>query len=196
MSFFSNSGNVKSTMPRDVLENKYKNSISNILLVLAFTVVNVVLLILNSNTYFLFSAFLPYFAVDCGMYFCGYYPDEYYYGDEVIFDKSFFAVTIAMAVIILLFYLVSWFFAKKKKIGWVIFALAFFCIDTVAMFLLTEIGADSIVDIVFHIWVIISLANGVYAYYKQKNLPDEPIVPVEEVETDHSEQTDSSSTEL
>lgn len=176
MSIFNKGTKAEPTTPREALENKYKNSISNILLVLGFTAVNVVLLLLNSNTYFLFSAFLPYMAADYGMYFCGLYPEEYYYGDEVFFDKSFLFLTVAIAVIMLLLYFVSWVFAKKKKVGWLIFALVFFCIDTVAMLVMTEIGADSIIDIAFHVWVIVSLASGVYAYFQMKKLPaDEPV---------------------
>lgn len=183
MSFFNNGTKAEPTTPREALENKYKNSISNILLVLGFTAVNVVLLLLNSNTYFLFSAFLPYMAADYGMYVCGLYPEEYYVGDEVFFDKSFLFLMVAIAVIMLLLYFVSWIFAKKKKVGWLIFALVFFCIDTVAMLAMTEIGADSIIDIVFHVWVIASLSNGVYSYFKMKKLPaDEPVVPIESAE--------------
>jgi hypothetical protein len=46
------------------LETKYNSSIANLLLVVVFSAVNIVLLLVNANTYFLFSAFLPYFAVD------------------------------------------------------------------------------------------------------------------------------------
>ena len=45
------------------LESKYNKSIANLLLVVIFTVINIVLLVLNANSYFLFSAFIPYFAV-------------------------------------------------------------------------------------------------------------------------------------
>ena len=56
-------------------ETKYNSSIANLLLVVAFSVINIVLLVTNANTYFLFSAFIPYFVVDYGMYFCGLYPE-------------------------------------------------------------------------------------------------------------------------
>ena len=158
---------------KTILENQYKSSIANILLVVAFTAVNSVFLLLNSNTYFLFSALLPYAAVDYGMYCCGMYPAEYYYGDEIFYDKTFLFAMVAVAAVMIGLYLISWLFAKKKKIGWLIFALVFFAIDTIGMFFLIEIGTDSIFDIVFHVWVLVSLGRGIYAYKKLKNLPDE-----------------------
>lgn len=173
MSIFNNREKSKALSPKEELENKYKSSLSNLLLVIAFTMINIVLLITNSNTYFLFSAFLPYLCVDTGMYYCGMYPQEYYVGDEVFLDKSFFAVMIAAAVVMLLLYLISWIMAKKQKVGWLIFALVMFVADTAAMLVLTEIGAESLVDIVFHGWVIVSLIMGVNAFNKMKKLPVE-----------------------
>ncbi|MBQ5592594.1 MAG: hypothetical protein IIU80_06575 [Clostridia bacterium] len=179
MSLFKK-GNASAPMTQKaILENQYKSSIANILLVVAFTAVNSVFLLLNSNTYFLFSAILPYAAVDYGMYFCGMYPAEYYYGDEIFYDKAFLFAMIAVAAVMIGLYLISWIFAKKKKIGWLVFALVFFVIDTIGMFFLIEIGTDSIFDIVFHVWVLVSLGRGVYAFNKMKNLPDEE--PVTEV---------------
>ncbi|MBR6531802.1 MAG: hypothetical protein IKT61_04810 [Clostridia bacterium] len=171
-----------------ILENRYKSSILNILLVLGFTTVNVVLLLLNSNTYFLFSAFLPYLAVDYGMYFCGLYPEEYYYGDEVFLNKSFLFFMVAVAAIMLAIYLISWICARKKKVGWLIAAFVFFAIDTAAMLVLTEIGTDSIIDIVFHVWVLISMGMGIHAFYKMKKLPEEE--PVAEAFAEATPTTD------
>lgn len=157
------------------LETKYNSSIANLLLVVAFSVVNIVLLITNANTYFLFSAFIPYFAVDYGMYFCGLYPEEYYYDvpDMVFEDKSLMATAVGVAVVIILVYLLCWYLAKKKKIGAVIFSLILFVIDTVAMFCLTGFSADSIFDILIHIWVIYYMVIAIVTYYKIKKAPAE-----------------------
>ena len=195
MSILRNSQKSKALSPKEELENKYKSSLSNLLLVIAFTAINIVLLITNSNTYFLFSAFIPYLCVDSGLYYCGMYPQEYYVGDEVFLDNSFLAVMIAAAVVMLLLYFVSWIMARKQKVGWLIFALVMFVADTAAMLVLTEIGADSIVDIVFHGWVIVSLIMGINAYKKMKNLPEEAQEQepgVEEIE----EQADTNSSVL
>ncbi len=158
------------------LETKYNNSIANLLLVVAFSAVNIVLLLVNADTYFLFSAFIPYFAVDYGMYFCGMYPEEYYYDvpDMVFEDKSLLAITVAVAVVILLIYALCWYLAKKKKIGAVIFALVLFLIDTGAMLWLTGFSMDSIFDILIHIWVASYLVIAIVTYFKIKKTPDAP----------------------
>lgn len=156
------------------LETQYKSSIGNLLIVVCFSVVNIVLLLTNSDTYFLFSAFVPYFIVNNGMYLCGLYPEEYYYDmpDMEFMDKSFLAVTVVIAVVVLLVYLLCWFLAKKKKVGALIFALVFFVIDTVGMLWMTGFSMDSVIDIIFHIWVIVYLIIGILAYYKIKKSPE------------------------
>lgn len=166
------------------LESKYNKSIANLLLVVIFTVINIVLLVLNANSYFLFSAFIPYFAVDYGMFFCGMYPEDFYADmtDFELLDSSFLYFTIAVAVVILLFYLVSWYFAKKKKLWALICALVLFTVDTLAMFALTGFSTDSIIDIIFHIWVIVYLIIAINTFNKIKKSPAEPIP--EQADTD------------
>ena len=162
---------------REVYERNYNNGITNLLLIIAFSVINIVLLVANSNTYFLFSAFIPYFLVDVGMFYTGTYPEEYYYGlgFTEFLDKSFLVVTVVIAAVVLVLYLLCWLFAKKKKIGWLIFAVVMACIDTVAMLVLGGVAIESIVDIIFHVWIIFSLINAVVTYNKLKKLPEEPL---------------------
>lgn len=157
------------------LETKYNSSINNLLLVVGLSLVNIVLLVTNSDTYFLFSAFIPYFVADYGMYFCGMYPEEYYYDvpDMVFEDKSFFWATIAVAAAFLLVYLLCWFLAKKKKVGAVIFSLVIFVIDTVVMLWVTGFSMESIFDIIIHVWVIAYLIIAIVTYFKMKKLPEE-----------------------
>lgn len=181
--------------PRQVLESKFASARHNILLVVVFTAINIFLLVTNSNTYFLFSAYIPYILVDFGMLLCGMYPSEFYtgeFGGMEFLDKSFFAITLGVAVVILILYLLSWILSKKDRVGWMIFALVFFSIDTVLMLLLNGIAVESIIDVVFHGWVIFSLSSGIHAYYKSKKIPleeavaaesNEPIAPAVEVET-------------
>ena len=52
---------------REYLENKMKSARHSLLLVLIFTVVNLVLLLADGNTYFLFSASVPYYLTAFGM---------------------------------------------------------------------------------------------------------------------------------
>ena len=174
--------NAKPQQPsqREMLTGKYQNARHNILLVVVFTLINIVLLVTNSNTYFLFSAAIPYYIADLGMFLCGKYPAEYYaseFSDVEILDNSFFVVTLVIAGVILVLYLLSWIFAKKPRVGWMIFALVFFVIDTVGMLLLAGIGSDTLIDILFHGWVIVSMIGGISAYFKLKKLPEEEPMP-------------------
>ncbi len=159
------------------LETQYKSSIGNLLLVVVFSAVNIVLLLVNGNSYFLFSAFVPYFAVDYGMYFCGMYPEEYYYDvpDMVFEEKSFLGVWIAIAVVILTVYVLCWYLAIKKKLGALIAALLFFIIDTAVMLWLVEFSMDSIIDILMHVWVLSYLVFAIVIYFKIKKSPVEEI---------------------
>lgn len=163
---------------RQLLQNKYTNAYKNILLVVGLTVLNILLLVTNSNTYFLFSAYIPYFLVDLGMFLCGMYPAEFYaeeFAGMQFLSKSFFAVTLGIAAVMLILYILSWMFAKKQKSGWLIFALVFFSIDTLAMLALNGIVMESIIDYVIHAWVIVSLVNGVVSFSKLKKLPEEAV---------------------
>ena len=162
---------------KQTLREKYLNARHNILLILVFTVINVVLLITNSNTYFLFSAYVPYLLAILGMEMCGMFPDEYYGGDTsgfIFFDTSFLVIMLVIAAAILALYLLSWIFSKKGKSGWLIFALVFFAIDTVLLVVMT-LPSISIVDLIFHAWVLYSLFTGISAAKKLKNLPEEPV---------------------
>lgn len=161
---------------RQILETKYRNARSNLLVVLAFTIVNIILSVANANTYFLFSAYVPYMLADLGMMLCGMYPQEYY-GEELagieFLDKGFLAVMLAIAGVILVLYLLSWIFSKKNRRGWMIFALVLFAIDTALLLLMNGIVLDMILDYVFHGWVIASLISGIVSVGKLKKLPED-----------------------
>ncbi len=172
---------------KDVLETKYNNSRHNLLLVVVFTVINIVLLITKSESYFLFSAYIPYALVTLGMLLCGMFPEEYYGEDFAgmeFLGSSVFTVFLVIAIIFTALYLVSWIFSKKNKVGWLIFALVIFSIDTLGMFALMEFATESIIDIVFHAWVIISLAIGINACRKLKKIPADEIAETEIEQTD------------
>lgn len=79
MGFFNKNRDEARPLPqREQLASKYASSRHNILLVLIFTTINVILLVANSDTYFLFSAYIPYMIVSMGMLLCGRYPAEFY----------------------------------------------------------------------------------------------------------------------
>ena len=173
---------------RQQLERRYASARMNLLWVVLFTAINIVLLVSNSYTYFLFSAFIPYAIVDYGMIVCGKYPADFY-GDlsqYQFFDTTVLVVLIAVAAVICVLYLLCWIFSKKRRVAWLIVGLVFFALDTVFM-LLGGISADRILDIVFHGWVIISLTGGIIAHSKLKKLPEEEPAPVaESVQTEET----------
>lgn len=172
------------TSLRSYYESKYATSRANLLLTAVFTVINLILLITNSNTYFLFSAFIPYYITSLGMLMCGRYPEEYYTDglEDIIFiNDSFFAVTLTVAVVMVLFYLLAWLLSKKRRVGWLILSLVFFSLDTILMLLLNGIALDWIMDILFHGYVIYFLIIGINAHFKLKKLPLE-----EETATDET----------
>ena len=174
-------GNVSNDlrMQRQTLANKYSAARSNLLILIAFTAINLIMLATNSGTYFLFSASIPYIIVDLSMFFCGMYPEEFYAGElegMIFTDKTFFIVMMVIAIIILALYFVCWFFSKKNKVGFLTFALIMFSLDTLVMLGYYGFSGASIIDILFHGWVIVILAMGIHAHYKLKKLPAEETV--------------------
>jgi hypothetical protein len=88
-------------------------------------------------------------------------------------SSTVFFIGVVIAFVIVLLYLLSWIFIKKGKNGWLVFSLIFFSFDTAFMFLLNGINSSMIMDILFHAWVIYSLAVGIDAYKKLKKLDKE-----------------------
>ncbi len=157
------------------LTNKYNTSRNNILLIVVFTLINSVLLFTGSDSYFLFSAAIPYYMTLFGLLYTGRMPAEWYEGvEEFIPDPdSVLVFYLGIAIIALVLYALAWLLSKKKGYGWLIVALIMFVIDTAAMFYFTGFSADMILDIVFHAWVIISLISGIITAKKLKKLPEE-----------------------
>ena len=87
--------------PRQHYMQKYNMSRMNLLLVVAFTAINILLLVTNANSYFLFSAFIPYFLTTMGMILCGRFPEEYYTGElqnVEFFDNSVFVILLIISI--------------------------------------------------------------------------------------------------
>lgn len=165
-----------SVSQREVLEQKYNTSRLNLLVLVIATAVNMFLIMTNTDSYFLFSAFLPYYLTGFGWVACGYLPEDQYQPDQIYFiDSSFFVILLAISIVIVLLYLAAWFFSKKHRIGWIIFALVMFVIDTVCMIVIGGFAFESVLDILFHAWVLYYFFLGINANSKLKKLP-----PVEE----------------
>ena len=169
--FFKQGQQTQKPSPRVFYEQRYKTSRMNLLLVVVFTMVNLILLVTNSNVYFLFSAFIPNFIAEIGMFVCGRFPKELYteeLADMVFLDNTVFVILLIISVALTLLYLLAWYMSSKQRVGWLIFALAFFSLDTLGMLFINGISFDAAFDILFHAYVLYYLIIGVRAHYGLK----------------------------
>lgn len=151
--------------PRNQLLYKYRNNCYNLLLVVIFSVINVILCVAGSESYFLFSATIPYLAS--------------VFGVAISIGTGATSMTFigcAVAIILILPYLLCWIFSKRHY-GWLIGALVYFAIDSVVLvsFLFS---APMIMDCLFHVWIIVSLIIGIVNGRKLKNMPEEELTDV------------------
>lgn len=159
---------------KQLLTNKYSAARLNLLLFIIFSAVNIILLAVGANTYFLFSASIPYIIVKTGMFACGLLPPEYYgesFAEMHFSDKSFFAVSIVIAFLVLGIYLLCWIFSRKNNVRCLSIGLVLVVFDTIMLILNSGLGA--IVDLLFHIWIIVIIAMGISAHNKLRRLPKE-----------------------
>ena len=135
---------------REYLTQKRNSGRSTLLTILIFTVINIVMLVVQADYYFLFSASVPYYLTLFGMIF-----DEFVVG-------TYTTSALVIAAVILGLFLLCWIFSKKRR-GWLIAALVMFIIDTVLV-IVDAIGFMEIsylMDIAFHIWLIVELILGI-----------------------------------
>lgn len=159
---------------REALLRRIQISRGNLILMVVFTVVNIVSYWFEFGFLFPFSAFLPFTIFDFGYYF-----------SAELSDPNLFIIAIAIASFIVLVYLLGYFLSKKKP-GWLTFMLVMYIFDTVVMIYLFTVvfvfNGSMILDILFHVWVLYYLINGVIAFNKLKALPEE-FEEILEVET-------------
>ena len=159
----------------EFLQKQVAGARSSLLLVIVFTVVNLAMLLLDSGTYFLFSASVPYYMTAFGMGM------DLGMGEAGI--GTFTLIALGISAVVLVLYLVCWLLSKKRP-GWIVVAFVAFILDTLALLglcLMMDKLVDSIMDLVFHAWVVVSLMQGIIANGKLKKLPaeesQEPIGP-------------------
>lgn len=156
---------------------KVRNARSNLLTVLIFSVINIPL-ILFSGGYFLFSLSITQLLT--------------FTINEVRADPECADILLPMILIyaipmaiILGLYFVCW-LCSKKRAGWLTVAAVLFGLDCLllgfSLFLNLSAGAFdlfSIIDVAYHVWVMISLIKGAAAAAKLKRMPaEEPITPI------------------
>ncbi len=139
---------------------KYKNMRVSLLAIVIFSAINLISITLT-QTYFLFSAYLPQLlAIE---------------GYALYLETELAAFPIIMGLIgfvTVIPYFVCWIFSKKH-IGWMIGALVMFSLDTLLFlpdFLMYLLGGDfsMLLDLAFHVYALVSIAMGVSYGLKAK----------------------------
>lgn len=154
----------------EYLQKQIAGARYSLLLILIFTVINLVMLLIGVDEYlygegvryFLFSASVPYNLTMFGISF------------DLGID-TFTITALVISAVILGVYLLCW-LLSKKKIGWLTVALVMFVLDTLALLGLSlwmETLTNDILDIVFHGWVIVELVQALAANKKLKAMPAE-----------------------
>ena len=161
----------RNTVDKNSAEYLYKqieNGRHSLLLILGFTVVNLLMVVLDSNTYFLFSASVPYYLT---LYFKGI--DNYFVDGPWTENGYYTIIALIVSAVILALFLVCWLLSKKRT-GWLIPALVLFALDTLALAWCTvnivNDPAGNIVDFVFHFWAIWELIQAIHCGRKLNKL--------------------------
>ncbi|MCL2507608.1 MAG: hypothetical protein FWF05_00385 [Oscillospiraceae bacterium] len=140
---------------------KFQKARSNLLLVVAFSAVNLLLAAFNSNIYLLFSATAPLFVFEIGQ------------GAAEESQSSAFLVTgLIIAFFVIALYFICWIFAKRLR-AFILAALIFFSIDTlIFIFIAFAAGFEIsyLLDIVFHGWILFYLIKGTAAWAKLRGV--------------------------
>ena len=172
-------GKNANAVPKNPLQQKYDSARSNLMVMIAFTLINIVMLLFKTDTMFLFSATIPYFyailAVEIGALAGSYL-------------TYFTAITIA----IIAAYILCWIFSKKHY-GWMIAALVMFAVDTLFLIYVYISAGDvsGIIDALFHVYVLYYLITGVISGVKLKKAPaemTEAVAQAEEIASDDAAQ--------
>jgi len=139
----------------------FARSRSNLLLVVAFTTINLFLHLTGSDFFLLFSATLPSLAL-------GFLDSWGPAGSGVI---------VAFAAVFL--YCLFWALAKRNRV-FILFALVFFTIDTIVFFYLlfvviAQFEGMFLVEVAFHLWIMFYLVTGAIAWYKLRDVDAEAV---------------------
>ena len=146
-------------------QNLVKTARSNLWVAVAFTVLNVGMLLVGSGRYFLFSMTIPYYLTYFGHVF------DYF----MVGTYTLTGLTMAMVPVIVLALCT---YMSQRSNRWLAGGVIVFALDTAAMLALMlwsgDVGA-MLVDILFHGWVMICLVRGLNA---AKRL-EQPVITAE-----------------
>lgn len=158
---------------RAEVEKRFNSARNNLLWVMGFSLVNVILRLLGSGMYMLFSATFPLVMIDLGLELEG----------------IFLTIGIIAAFVSIICYGICYLLSKKYK-AFMLVSLILFSIDTLFLIWILTLGfeASLLLDIAFHAWVLYSLSIGVKAWVNLKKMPpDEEIEEVKILQEDNQE---------
>ena len=173
-------------------KNLIRTARYNLLVVMAFTVLNLVMLLVGNGRYFLFSSticyYLPYF---------GYIFDLY-------MVSTYTLTGLVLGLVPLAGYLLFWLLSLKND-RWLIPAAALFALDTLALVGIIFLNGSiigMILPIIAYAWVMITLVRAVLAGARLRKLPaqteegfPEELVEAEEVPMEAVEELDFTAAE-
>lgn len=137
---------------------KFRRAVTNLGIMTLLSVVNVVLIVSGAEVSFPFSAFFPGLAAAVGKELAVETGGAFW---------SFFGVGVALLSILL--YAVCWVLAKKIRCL-ILVAFLLFVPDSLLLALFVPGGGVSIwIDVVFHVWVLLSLFSGVRAWWSLRH---------------------------
>ena len=136
---------------REKLERNLSNGRSFLAMVLILTVVNIAMVLLGTDTYFLISVYVPYMLCYLGH-------NGYAIGDfEISFPAAMAATVVILGVLVAIWYL------SRKRPSLLYGAMVIFLVDTLALVKLAvdaDVLAESVVDLLFHGLVLWQLFQG------------------------------------
>ena len=158
---------------RDNLQRNISRGRSSLLILLVMTLVNIGMILLDSDTYFVCSISIPYLLCYLGK--LDFMMEMENYDFLIEFD---FSACLAVSVVVLGAFFAIWMLSKKRP-GLLYAALILFIADTLMLLnfsLYAEALAENAVDLLFHAWVLWELFQGARCGSKLEQLPEEAAV--------------------
>lgn len=148
-------------------EERYRGARNNLLVLIVFTAINLLMPLLGIDRQYFFSASFP--------------TTVYWWGDYAAADLGipalrYGALLIALGCVGL--YLLCWLMAKKRY-GFMTAALVLFGLDCLSLageFVIFEMQYSMIFNVLFHLWVLWGLIQGVRASMELKKLEQAQMV--------------------
>ncbi len=143
---------------------KFKKSIlfarRNLLVMVVLTTFTMIMSSYYRGFPVVLSAFVPQFALQIGILF----------HSEAAIDWYLIA-SLSYALCLLLSYYACYILSKKQA-SWLLPAFALFAFDTImlGMFVRTGLNTASILNLIFHLWVLYYLALGIMSYFNLRQL--------------------------